>query len=297
MFDPLRTYDERPLVSVIIRTYEGDRHLLPRACASVAAQDIDPKLVEVWIAHDGPPVDGEEFGKNPAEFGGLQCVYRTIWPSRKFGYYCASSNQAILYASGLYIAHLDADNEWTPDHLRLHLQSMRTPIGKEGFPHFTYSRIKYVKDDGVDDPKLPEGCGPAVQWTPEALKRLAASPMNNFIDSSSFMISRSRMILLANQTGTMWNQEVRRFGDWELIYRLTATGAWGKALEEPTLIYHWTGKNIQTSRRPEEPDLVPVPEEMYDELVKAGRIKPPSYAGLAESADGGGASPEGPGEP
>lgn len=269
-FDPLKTLDpSRPLVSVILRVYEGDRHLLPRACASIARQDLDPSLIEVLIVHDGPP-NPPDF--DPSEFGGLVLAPRVMHTARHWGYYCVPSNMGLVYATGLYVAHLDADNEWEPDHLSTLLTAIRLPYGDDGFPHFTYSRINYVLDPGAKE-GLPQGYSPMVWWKPETVKSLMSGPYKNFIDSSAFLIDRSRMFLLANQTGAMWNPEVRRFGDWELIYRLAATNSWGLGVDNPSLIYHWTGKNLQLIRPPDETSVVPVPQQMHDELAAQGRIR------------------------
>lgn len=259
-YDPLVQHFPHPLITVILRTHEGHTKYLHRSLGSIFNQDLDPQLFEVVVASDGPMsqettelletlVEGEEVS--------VGCVETT----EKSGYYCLPSNLAILQSKAPYIAHLDADNEWLPNHLSGLLRIIRRPHPDNWLPDFTYSRRRYVRDEGAGT-GLPTGDSPLILWEPASLKGLVRSPQGNFVDSSDFLISRSGLYVLAERTGCMWNQEIDRFGDWDLAKRLAECGLRGQAVDQVTHIYHWTGSNLQVTRPVTELGAVPV--EVYD---------------------------------
>ena len=243
------TFSDDPLVTAIIRTHDGDAALAAsRAIPSVLAQDLPADQVEIIVISDGTlseeNTDLLVSALAPAPRAAL------ISSEKKYGYYCAPSNFAITEASSYYIAHLDADNEWTPSHLSALLSAIRTPHGPAGWPHFTYSRRHYVRDEGAPD-NLPLGDSPLVEWTPRNVDRLTRGPLYNFVDSSDFMVAKSTLFWLAERTGLMWNPNVRRFGDYELIFRMASIGLRGHAVDNISNIYHWTGNNLQLTRKPD----------------------------------------------
>jgi hypothetical protein len=163
------------------------------------------------------------------------------------------------------------DNEFKPEHLEGLLDAIRVPHPETGWPHFVYSRREYVKDEGAKDAKLPEGASPLREWNDKHRKMLHASAMNNFVDTGDFLISRGAMYELAERTGCMWNTELRRFGDWELMCRLDRAGFRGQAVDQVSHIYHWTGDNLQTNRKSE--NMVTLPADVYERMVQQGLIK------------------------
>lgn len=122
-------YAEEPLVSVRIGAYHGGDTLIEKALASVRAQTYGN-----WEAI--VIVDGREPGTAAAiEALGdprLRCVQRPRngpYPEeRARRWQVAGSNpfnQGVALARGSWIAPLDQDDEWTPDHLEVLLTGAR----------------------------------------------------------------------------------------------------------------------------------------------------------------------------
>jgi glycosyltransferase involved in cell wall biosynthesis len=234
--------------------------LLKRALDSVKQQDIGVPW-EVIIVCDGKPDKEVVDVCEEASTFFLECGigFTFFGTEDASGYQCKPKNVAIIHARGEYIAFLDYDNEWRPDHISTHYIALT-----EGniWPDFTYSRFNYIIDDGCDKKvtlpggkkhTLPEGETMYQPWDKEAHKRLSISPMANFIDTSCLMASKGALWRLYVATQTMWNEDYRRFADWELIARATFFAGWrGKGVDKVTMDYHWTGKNVQLTRPVEE---------------------------------------------
>jgi hypothetical protein len=264
-------YGESPLITVQLMFHEGDKHLVPRCYESILNQGFESRNLQLQMVYDGsiPQEDVKDLKDLVSDCPHAVSV---IESGRKFGYYCAPRNQALPHAWGHYIAHIDADNEWKPGHLYGLLQAIRTP-GESGIPHFTYSRREYVTDyEPEEDQRLPLGPSPLYEWTKENIEALASSPMKNFIDTGDFLIGRSALYELAERTRTVWDSTKRRFGDWDLVRRLATANIRGKAVDQVTHIYHWTGDNIQLNR-PGDEDLVVIPLGKYEDLKRQGKVK------------------------
>jgi hypothetical protein len=263
----LERHDDAPLVTVQLMTHEGDIHLLPRAVASVGSQGIN---LELQIVFDGQPSDrATEIITKTASACHFPVNEYVNEP--KVGYYCIPRNRALPHAWGHYIAHMDADNEWAPNHLRGLLRAIRNPQPGCGFPHFVYSRRTYVDDNRPRRVELPLGDSPLVLWGPESRMRLQ-TPQGNFVDTGDFLIGKGTLYELAERSGFPWNPECRRFGDWDLVARLAKYGFRGFAVDQVSHIYHWHGANLQLTRQVQ--DVIAIPEAVYDSMVAQGRIKP-----------------------
>lgn len=101
-------------VTVIICTFNRP-HLLPRAVASVLAQDDSD--FEVIIVDDGSdvPVDIAEYSDDRIRL--VRIPHGGVGTARKAGFDAAQ---------GEYVAYCDDDDEWTTDHLRLLRQQLDT---------------------------------------------------------------------------------------------------------------------------------------------------------------------------
>lgn len=258
-----------PDITVIVAAYNGDAQYLPRACASLEAQEFQD--FEVIIAFDGPPDEKAE-----AIFESLNQFdldIRVIAGPEQTGYYCIPRNYAIPLARGHYIINLDADNEFDTDHLAALIEEIRE-VGPDGqTPDMTYTRREYVVDPEADPDKHITGESPLTLPTPQRIMGLHKSPYNNFIDTSEFLIAKSVLYELAEKTGVIWNPECRRFGDWELMTRLFGIGIRARAVDQASLIYHWTGKNLQTTRNISDVDFIPA--QLYEKLKEEGKIATP----------------------
>ncbi len=268
---------DRPLVTVQAICHDGDAAYLPRAIASIAAQDLPHHLLDLQIVWDGPPSPASEAIITEA-VADLNFPATIAASHEKTGYYCVPKNEALPFVRGHYIASLDADNEWRPDHLSGLLAAIRTPHPEEGWPHFTYSRREYVKDEGCPEcmpgthRPFPVGPSQLREWTPENVGRLLTGPQANFIDSSDFLIGKGTLYWLAARTGTVWNAECRRFGDWDLVCRMVAAGFRGRAVDQVSHIYHWRGGQLQQSRHLS--GIMGIPIDIYEKLKARGLVKP-----------------------
>jgi len=238
-----------PAVTVILNTYER-ASLLSRALDSVLAQTFTD--YELIVVHDGPMSDAtkhvlEEYTTKFEQAG--RDIY-VIALTENSGYQCIPKNAAIEPSTGDYIAYLDDDNEWLPCHLETLVAAIEEGVV---WPDFVYGRREYVLDDptlcGPSDMVLPTGPSVFHPLNEDNLKRLAAGPQHNFIDTSEILFSKGGLYMLAHSTGTVWNESLRRFGDWELVARaLFYGGLRGKGVDKVVQRYHWTGNNLQLTR-------------------------------------------------
>lgn len=251
-----------PSVTCIVCTHNRPKYL-PRALNSILSQTYQD--YEVIVIHDGPPQDETkkicEMYSGKFEKVGVDFAFMST--DEGSGYYCVPRNSAILHAKGDYIAHLDDDNEWRPHTLASYIEAI-----EEGtvWPDFVYGKINYKLEEGASPEHngklLFVGEGELVVWDEEAMKRLAVSAQFNFIDSSSFMASKGAYWRLHLATGKMFNEMMRRYGDWEIITRAVYFAGWrGKEIDKVVLDYWWgTEGQLQLNRA--------VNEQVYAENIK-----------------------------
>lgn len=238
-----------PCVTAIINTHERPL-MLERALKSVEAQTY--RDFELIVIHDGPaaPATVEVVKTVFARLDEAGIACRFISTEEASGYQCVPKNAATCCAAGDYIAYLDDDNEWTPRHLEVLVEAIEEG---QDWPDFTYGRREYVDEREVKPEKLCEGPSMFVPFTEDATKRLSAGPMYNFIDTSDVLFARGALWRLQLTTEQMWNEEYRRFADWELLTRGIFFCGWrGKAVDEVVQKYYWHGGNIQLTRKARE---------------------------------------------
>lgn len=242
-----------PTVSCIVNTYKR-ADLLPRALQSVLNQTYSD--YEVIVVHDGPPdVDTANvlnLYQDAFDQRGINFV--PVYTDECSGYQCVPKNKGTELADGDYIAYLDDDNEWEYDHLEVLVTAIEAGTV---WPDVVYGRRRYVRDPGspthVGDQELREGESPFVIWDDNAKNRLATSAVMNFIDTGDFLVAKGAMWSLLTLTGMWWNENLRRFADWELVTRGAWYGGWRfKEVDAVVQTYHWTGKNLQLTRPPNE---------------------------------------------
>ena len=266
----LTNYSDTPLVTVQLMACAKDFHFVHRALASLAAQTLPHDQMEVQLLYDGTPsAEAEQTLEAAAHRSGLPWI--NFHPCRETGYYTVARNEALPATWGHYIQHMDVDNEFRPDHLRGLLEAIRVPHPDEGWPSFVYSRRLYVIDDDQPNKDLPTGESPLVEWTKESVNKLVLSPQNNFIDTGDFLISKGALYELAERSGCVWNSELRRFGDWDIVSRLAKYGFRGRAVDQVTNIYRWSKGNLQTTRRVS--DVMHIPTDVYETLKAQGKVR------------------------
>ncbi len=236
--------------------------MLTRALDSVLAQENPGVPWEVVVVNDGKPdEDIVELAKvYAAKFEDKDIFFTFFGTEEESGYQCAPKNAATnLVSTGEYLAYLDYDNEWTPDHLKVLWEAMDAGVV---WDDFTYGRRQYVRDEGCPETykipgsdkevELKEMDSPFIEWTPQSVMAIWTSNLNNFIDTSDFLISRGALwrLYLSTPDQGMWNEGINRFADWELFARGSRyAGLRGKAVDKVVNIYHWTGHNVQLTRK------------------------------------------------
>ena len=222
-----------PKVTVVISTYNRPE-MLRRALVSVLGQDFTD--YEVIVVDDGSDTAGavcEDFVEQFAELG---VALQAMNLEENSGYQSVPKNFGILYSSGSYIAYLDDDNEWDSDHLAVLVDE----IEKMGCDA-VYSRWRY-KGDGP-------GSGadfPYHQMNRASALGLQQTPAVNFIDTSSILHSKGAFVRAMGRL--IWNPEIRRFGDWELVARSLVAGLRWRGVDKVTFTYWWHGENLQLTR-------------------------------------------------
>lgn len=235
-----------PKVSVIISTYNRPA-MLDRALASVAAQTFDD--FEVIVVDDCSP-DPKAYevvlNKWEAELSKREIA---IWAYRldeNSGYQCMPKNRGVEKASGDYIAYLDDDNAWLPNHLEALVKAIESDFSHD----MVYSRLRYIVDSKEAGLKLsesfggivPEGDTIGTPWNPNMLLK------NNYVDTSTILHSKGAFWRLVRESGYGWDETLRRFGDWNFVWRWATHGLNAKLVDEVTVEYHWHDGSLQLTR-------------------------------------------------
>lgn len=234
-----------PKVSVVISTFDRPQ-MLDRALASVHAQTFAD--FEVIVVDDGSP---EPLAYEPVlnkwqaalDARGINLFALRI--DVNSGYQCFPKNRGIEHASGDYIAYLDDDNVWLPQHL-----ATVTAAIEADFSHdMVYSRVRYVVDNDATRALMQEkqitgfeGDTVGTAWNPQLMGQ------RNYIDTSTVLHSKGAFWRLVRESGYGWDESLRRFGDWNLFWRWGLAGLNGKLVDEVTVEYHWHAGCLQLTR-------------------------------------------------
>lgn len=199
------------LVSVVTSTFNR-KDRLKRAIESVLDQTYDN-----WemIIVDDASTDGTDKVVKSYEDKRIRYIKRT----KNFGNDTRPKNRGIKASKGEYIAFLDDDNEYRPDHLAVLVKQLE----KNPKIDLVYGDRWVVDDEGKVEPRL----GIVSNYDPFLLMR------QNYIDTSDVLIRRD--ILL--ETGG-FDERYKKYVDWNLWVRLAKMGA--TMLHVPSVItnYH-----------------------------------------------------------
>jgi len=138
-----------PLVTTVTPTWQRHHLLLQRAIPSVRAQSY-PKIQHI-VCSDGPD-------ETLADLLLLEPVTYVQVPAHSdhpFNYGSIARNHALSYATGEYIAYLDDDNAWRPDHLRL----LAEALDENPEASFAYSQLITHPQGLVIGSNPPAYCG------------------------------------------------------------------------------------------------------------------------------------------
>lgn len=232
-------HPEYPKVSVVISTYNRPKEL-DRALGSVHAQTFDD--FEVVVVDDCSP-DPEvvravlENWHAKFEARGIDLIAMRL--GENSGYQCMPKNRGIEQARGDYIAYLDDDNTWRPDHLSACVEAIEADFSHD----MVYTRLEYHADAAmVEKYQVPTGEAAGVEWNPRVLG------MQNYIDTSTILHSKGAFWRLVRDTGYGWDESLRRFGDWNFVWRWSIVGNNAKLVDKVTVDYNWHEGCMQISR-------------------------------------------------
>lgn len=224
-----------PAVSVIISTFQRPA-LLDRALASVVAQTYTD--FEVWVIDDCSP-DEEAVGAVLEKYAGMFAARGIpFYPARlprPSGYQCVPKNAGIFYSSGEFIAYLDDDNTWEPNHLE---ELMKVMLAGEA--DLVYGGRAYINQ--TDRTDLFHGLVYPQPWDPVKLAQA------NYIDTSDILHTRGAAWLILREWRNIWDNNLRRFGDWNLLMRFVRLGLVGEPVNAILSTYYWHGENLQLTR-------------------------------------------------
>jgi len=141
--------EKTPAVTVIIATYNKSSTLY-YAIRSLLWQTFTD--FECWIIGDACTDDSEEV---VASFNDPRLNWYNL--PHNSGYQSAPTNEGLRRAAGTYIAYLNHDDIWLPDHLQVLVQTIEREQAD-----FAYSILEWVKDFGLraDIPILPDAPQP-----------------------------------------------------------------------------------------------------------------------------------------
>ncbi len=245
--------DAYPAISVVVSTYNRPRRL---ATALQSILDQDYTDYEVWMVDDcSPDMDAmtalvEEWGPR------FEARGNQFWPVRlgeNSGYQCRPKNVGISMSNGDFIAYLDDDNIWLPDHLST---LMDTILTKD--VDMVYSGRRYINHTDRDD--LPTGDFHAKEYDVEAIHK------GNYIDTSDILHTKGGAYIMANMEGHFWDESLTRFGDWNFVWRWGLVGLSAAPDPHITTEYHWHGDNLQLTR-PVQESPVSVPVRQLGDLI------------------------------
>lgn len=238
-----------PTVSVVISTYNRP-DMLDRSLASVYAQTFNS--FEVVIIDDcTPDIDAMQsvITKWDTRF---QSRGISLFPYRldeNTGSQSVPKRVGIEKSSGDYIAYLDDDNEWRPDHLATLIAAIESDFSHD----MVYSRLCYKVDDDEARTKLaeafngvvPEGDTIGSPWNPQKLLE------KNYIDTSTILHSKGaycRMVREEDSEWCGWDPRSRRKGDWTFVRKWALYGNNAKLVDKVTVDYHWHKGCLQLTR-------------------------------------------------
>jgi glycosyltransferase involved in cell wall biosynthesis len=175
------------LVATVIATHRRP-DALRAAIRSALAQTVQDQVV--IVVDDGAglpelPADPRLFAVSLARNTGVAGVVRNV---------------GIRLTRSRYVAFLDDDNLWEPDHLERALAVLQAPDGPDG----VYTALRRV---------LPDGSERDVLSVPFDRHRAARE---SFLDTNAFVARRTRALRFSRVRRT---PEVMPREDWELVYR------------------------------------------------------------------------------
>jgi glycosyltransferase involved in cell wall biosynthesis len=199
---------------VVIPTFNRSR-LLTRAIASVLDQT--HHAAEIIVVDDA---SSDDTPVRIAEYAGA--IPLTYVRLERNGGGGVARNAGIRRATGQYIAFLDSDDAWDPDHLRLLSEAAATQAG-----HFVVASSALVR--GRKHRVLPGTQYPRDRSIAEKLHFVTTAELA--FQTSTLMMPRK------TATDFLFDPHLRRYQDWDLVFRLIESNVVLTLLPAATMIY------------------------------------------------------------
>lgn len=188
-------------VSVIMSTYNRAGKELPRAIASVITQTFTDW--ELLVVDDGSSDGTDEVVRH---FNAEDSRVKYLRNKKNFGKDTRPKNLGIIASQGQYIAYLDDDNEWLPNHLDL----LVTELDMSPNMAAVYGDFRVIDETHPDAEPRP---GISSDFDAQLLLNRC------YIDTSSVVHRREAVIQVGG-----WDETLPRFVDWNLWVRMAKAG-------------------------------------------------------------------------
>ena len=209
-----------PLISVIVTTYNRPQKL-ERALKSLETQTF--QNFEVVVVDDASTTNNVEVIQRSAISEDRLIYYKR---TTNWGNHTLPKNDGIKLSKGRFIAYLDDDNEYEPDHL----ETLYSELTKNDVD-IVYGQRLNISEDGAFVAHL----GSSSEFDPSILVR------GNFIDTSDVLHKRECIYYVGG-----WKTDIKRFADWDLWWRLFKAGFRFKRVRKViTKYYFHEGRNSE----------------------------------------------------
>ncbi|SRR6266702_27528 len=210
----------------VITPFFNRAHLIQRLIGTIENQTVQP--IEIIIVDDCSTDDTETAVRDAAS--PVPIVYTRL---EKNGGGAIARNAGIELAKGDYVAFLDSDDEWDPDHLQTLLERARSAAGD----FVIASRARIVPGGRV----MPRG---------EFPKHGSAADQMYFVLSGGLAFQTSTLLMpRATASRHKFDGRLRRHQDWDLIFRLIREKVELNLLPSVSTKYHApAGTNLSLSR-------------------------------------------------
>lgn len=204
-------------VSVVISTYKRPKRLL-KAIESVRAQTF--KDWELIVVHDGP--------WNKLGFPVADNIHYKHIPH--FGTDTRPKNFGIKLSKGDYIAFLDDDNTWRPDHL----QALVNELDRDNEIDLVYCDRWVIYEDKSETDRR----GLAEDF------HFGTLGAHNYIDTSDVLVRREALFAVGG-----FDERYRKYVDWNLWWRMEKYGFIFKRVPLMLTDYHIHSEGMKSLRK------------------------------------------------
>jgi glycosyltransferase involved in cell wall biosynthesis len=190
---------KNPKISVVMSTYNRAKDYLPKAIESVLKQTF--KDFEFIIVDDGST---DNTSKVVHSYKDKRIRYYKL---KHFGCDTKPKNSGTKNAKGKYIAYLDDDCQFRPDHLQALLKEMERPGNEEIVMVYGDRWVNFA------DGKRKGEIGIYQNFDQASLLK------KNYIDTSDVLVKKEAVMKVGG-----WNEDMQKFIDWNLWVRMAKYG-------------------------------------------------------------------------